>query len=119
MPELGPDVSELNVLVENITPDILHAKIGAKGRWEVPKSIFNAPPVQGAAPCYCIYLQCCNDLTNTPLMFELLRIRHTVPEAQISSVRSLKWAGKLSVQLQRLAVHIRCGASQQQQRSAV
>ncbi|EIE19743.1 hypothetical protein COCSUDRAFT_31111 [Coccomyxa subellipsoidea C-169] len=44
-PELGPDIKTLTILVENVTPDILHAKIGAPGRWEIPKSIFLTPNV--------------------------------------------------------------------------
>lgn len=46
-PELGADIKTLTITVENITPDILHAKIGAPGRWEVPKSIFLTPNVTG------------------------------------------------------------------------
>ena len=53
MPELGPDVAQLSVLVENISPYILHAKIGAPGRWEVPRSLFNAPNVTGASGRCC------------------------------------------------------------------
>ena len=34
---LGPDISPLNVLVEAIDRNILHVKIGAPGRWEVPQ----------------------------------------------------------------------------------
>ena len=34
---LGPDISPLNVLVEYLDSNILHFKIGAPGRWEVPK----------------------------------------------------------------------------------
>ena len=34
---LGPDISPLQVLVEYIDSNILHLKIGAPGRWEVPK----------------------------------------------------------------------------------
>jgi len=49
MPMLGPDVQQLTVQVERVTPDILHVKIGAPGRWEVPRSIFNAPNVTGEA----------------------------------------------------------------------
>ena len=37
----------LTILVENISPYILHAKIGAPGRWEVPRKLFNAPNVTG------------------------------------------------------------------------
>ncbi len=50
MPELGPDVKQLTVLVENISPYILHTKIGAPGRWEVPRKLFLAPNVTGALP---------------------------------------------------------------------
>lgn len=53
MPMLGPDLQELSIQVERITPDILHCKIGAAGRWEVPKSVFNAPNVTGAAAAPC------------------------------------------------------------------
>ena len=41
-PELGPDVSPLSLSVETMAPDILHVKIGAPGRWEVPRGIFAA-----------------------------------------------------------------------------
>ena len=61
MPELGPDVKQLSVLVENISPYILHTKIGAPGRWEVPRSLFNAPNVTGASR-HCralLFLDCC------------------------------------------------------------
>ena len=34
---LGPDISPLSVLVEAIDSNILHVKIGAAGRWEVPQ----------------------------------------------------------------------------------
>ena len=50
MPELGPDVKQLTVEVENISPYILHTKIGAPGRWEVPRKLFLAPNVTGARP---------------------------------------------------------------------
>ena len=50
MPMLGPDVQQLSVHVERITPDILHVKIGAPGRWEVPKTVFKAQNVTGIAP---------------------------------------------------------------------
>ena len=49
MPELGPDVANLTLTVENISPFILRTKIGAPGRWEVPRSLFNAPNLTGAA----------------------------------------------------------------------
>lgn len=34
---LGPDISPLDVLVEYVDANILHIKIGAAGRYEVPK----------------------------------------------------------------------------------
>ena len=34
---LGEDISPLDLLVESIDPEILHIKISAPGRWEVPK----------------------------------------------------------------------------------
>lgn len=49
LPELGPDVANLTLTVENISPFILRTKIGAPGRWEVPRSLFNAPNLTGAA----------------------------------------------------------------------
>ena len=47
MPELGVDLQNLSLLVEKISPEILRIKIGAPGRWEVPRSIFNAPNMTG------------------------------------------------------------------------
>jgi hypothetical protein len=47
MPMLGPDIQQLSIQVERVTPDILHCKIGAPNRWEVPKSVFNAPNMTG------------------------------------------------------------------------
>ena len=47
MAELGPDIKNLTLLVEEVTPEILRVKIGAPGRWEVPRSIFNAPNITG------------------------------------------------------------------------
>ena len=47
MAELGPDLHDLSLLVQEISPDILRIKIGAPGRWEVPRSIFNAPNMAG------------------------------------------------------------------------
>ncbi|KAK9822226.1 hypothetical protein WJX81_001471 [Elliptochloris bilobata] len=43
LPELGPNIANLTLMVENISPYILRTKIGAAGRWEVPRSLFNAP----------------------------------------------------------------------------
>ena len=38
---LGPDMSPLTLLLEPVDANILHVKIGAPGRWEVPqKDIF-------------------------------------------------------------------------------
>ncbi len=47
-PELGADVRNLTLTVENITPLILRTKISAPGRWEVPRSLLNAPNLTGA-----------------------------------------------------------------------
>ena len=47
MPELGADVSPLEVHVRYITPSILRIKIGAEGRWEVPDSLFKNPLPRG------------------------------------------------------------------------
>lgn len=43
LPELGPDVSPLSLMVENVRADILRVKIGAQGRWEVPRATFPSP----------------------------------------------------------------------------
>ena len=56
-PELGPDVANLTLTVENISPFILRTKIGAPGRWEVPRSLFNAPNLTGAAAMDSVHLQ--------------------------------------------------------------
>ncbi|KAK9831002.1 hypothetical protein WJX81_007621 [Elliptochloris bilobata] len=42
LPELGPDVSPLTLTQENVRMDILRVKIGARGRWEVPRATFPA-----------------------------------------------------------------------------
>lgn len=34
---MGPDISPLSVLVEAVDANVLHIKIGAAGRWEVPQ----------------------------------------------------------------------------------
>ena len=47
MTELGPDLHSLSLLVQEISPEIMRIKIGAPGRWEVPRSIFNAPNTTG------------------------------------------------------------------------
>ena len=58
VPELGPDVANLTLTVENISPFILRTKIGAPGRWEVPRSLFNAPNLTGAAALDTAHLTC-------------------------------------------------------------
>ena len=60
MPMLGPDVQQLSVHVERISPDILHVKIGAPGRWEVPKTVFKAQNVTGIAPAAMVILKLCS-----------------------------------------------------------
>jgi len=51
LPQLGPDVSPLALTVEHTRADILRVKIGAQGRWEVPRSTFPANVSAGAGPC--------------------------------------------------------------------
>ena len=65
MPMLGPDVQQLSVHVERITPDILHVKIGAPGRWEVPKTVFKAQNVTGitAAAMTLVILKLCSAMS--------------------------------------------------------
>ena len=61
---LGPDISPLEVLVESIDSNILHLKIGAQGRWEVPKDaifintgtgVSQMPWVATAPPCTIVH----------------------------------------------------------------
>ena len=47
MAELGPDLHTLSLLVQEISPEVMRVKIGAPGRWEVPRSIFNTPNTTG------------------------------------------------------------------------
>ena len=47
MPMLGADLQDLSIEVVRVSPDILHVKIGAPGRWEVPKKVFMASNVTG------------------------------------------------------------------------
>ena len=49
-PELGADVSPLTLNVENIDSATLRVKLGAPGRWEVPRSLLRGT-VNGALPC--------------------------------------------------------------------
>lgn len=42
LPQLGPDVSPLTLTQESVRPDIMRVKIGAPGRWEVPRATFPA-----------------------------------------------------------------------------
>lgn len=54
MPEFGPDVDNLTFSVQYITPKILRVKIGAPGRWEVPRTLFKTEPsILGAHPPLC------------------------------------------------------------------
>lgn len=49
-PELGADVSPLMLNVENIDSTTLRVKLGAPGRWEVPRSLLRGT-VNSAPPC--------------------------------------------------------------------
>ena len=49
MAMLGDDIQELSIQVERVSPDILRCKIGAPGRWEVPKKVFLASNITGRA----------------------------------------------------------------------
>ena len=40
LPQLGADVSPLTLTQESVRPDIMRVKIGAPGRWEVPRASF-------------------------------------------------------------------------------
>ena len=58
---LGADLQDLSIEVVRVSPDILHVKIGAPGRWEVPKKVFMASNVTGelhlrcfAPSCFCV-----------------------------------------------------------------
>ena len=51
MPELGADVSPLEVHVLYITASIMRIKIGLEGRWEVPESLFMGPRPTGMSHC--------------------------------------------------------------------
>ena len=46
---LGEDLQELSIQVERVSPDILHCKIGAPGRWEVPKKVFKVSNITGVS----------------------------------------------------------------------
>jgi hypothetical protein len=47
MPHLGMDISPLSVSIENLDRGILRVKIGAPGRYEVPKDKLFANTVPG------------------------------------------------------------------------
>ena len=46
---LGDDIQELSIQVTRVSADILHCKIGAPGRWEVPKKVFKVSNITGAS----------------------------------------------------------------------
>ena len=51
-PELGADISNLEVTVTDISPSILRVTIGAAGRWTVPQGdIFQNVDVASAPLC--------------------------------------------------------------------
>lgn len=49
MSMLGADIQELSIQAERVSPDILRCKIGAPGRWEVPRKVFKASNITGRA----------------------------------------------------------------------
>ena len=65
---LGEDIQNLSVEVVRVSPDILHVKIGAPARWEVPKKVFVASNVTGTAiaqrPCPILGLVACSSPCN-------------------------------------------------------
>ena len=57
-PELGSDVSPLALSVERVSRSILRVKLGAAGRWEVPRSLFKTENITLGAPllgCRCLW----------------------------------------------------------------
>ena len=57
-PELGADVSPLTLNVENIDSTTLRVKLGAPGRWEVPRSLLRGT-VNSALPWRTAWLRFC------------------------------------------------------------
>ena len=49
-PELGSDVTPLALSVEHVSRSILRVKLGAAGRWEVPRSLFKTENITLGAP---------------------------------------------------------------------
>ena len=49
-PELGSDVTPLELAVEHVSRSILRVKLGAAGRWEVPRSLFKTDNISLGAP---------------------------------------------------------------------
>ena len=59
-PELGSDVTPLEVHVERVSRSILRVKVGAAGRWEVPRSLFKTENASLGAP---LHTRCLHALT--------------------------------------------------------
>ena len=52
-PELGADITPLTLDVERVSRGTLRLKIGAPGRWEVPRSLFKTDNITAGAPGCC------------------------------------------------------------------
>ena len=58
-PELGADITPLDLSVEQISRSILRIKISAPGRWEVPRSLFKTENITLGAPGCCLRMHIC------------------------------------------------------------
>jgi len=55
-PELGADITPLGLSIEQVSRRILRIKIGAPGRWEVPRSLFKTENITFGAPRCCLLI---------------------------------------------------------------
>ena len=55
-PELGADITPLGLSIEQVSRSILRIKIGAPGRWEVPRSLFKTENITFGAPRCCLLI---------------------------------------------------------------
>ena len=58
-PELGADITPLGLSIEQVSRRILRIKIGAPGRWEVPRSLFKTENITFGAPRCCLLIHIC------------------------------------------------------------
>ncbi|KAK9915638.1 hypothetical protein WJX75_001864 [Coccomyxa subellipsoidea] len=79
-PELGQDLSPLDVSVEYLTPSIMRVKIGRPERNEVPPSIFNSTMPQGSStpPSNATYAF---DYSRSPFSFTVTRAGNTADQS--------------------------------------